>query len=265
MRMIVDGGIKIFYIMNFENTLKQCLLTYPSIYPNALYVYDHLFLTIGNGYEWKDGTLVSNENYCTNVEDAIVKNINFMLVDNNEVLKRMMTHIDNALEKTVERLIRECVRPSFHIKERMADFTVPDWYDENAPHKDFNKFAFYTLSKYSRLYTMPDDVKNDWLCAAKKMVKILEENMDKVKDPENLLPVIKERINNLYNERYNKLKYLNDIYEITGMDTEEVGSGCHSWFQDVYVCRRISDGYTRTFDSIHDMRLINLNDYKEAI
>lgn len=188
--------------MKFEDHLRACLLSFPSIYPTALRVYDHLFIVNGNGYEWIDGELVSDSDYCFNVEDAVVKNINFTLVENNAFLKRMMSVSDNILEKTVERMIEESIKPLFHVEERMKDFTIPEWFNERGRHTDDNRFMFYDLSKYSKLYTIPDNIKDDWLKAAKKMVDILDKNPDKFKDREGIFEQVKERINKLYKERF---------------------------------------------------------------
>lgn len=42
----------------FRQTMKDCLLGYPSIFPNPTDVCAHLFAVNGNGYEWIDGELV---------------------------------------------------------------------------------------------------------------------------------------------------------------------------------------------------------------
>ena len=38
--------------MTLKDTVKSNLIMYPLISPSKLSVYNHLFLTIGNGYEW---------------------------------------------------------------------------------------------------------------------------------------------------------------------------------------------------------------------
>ena len=246
--------------MKFEDNLRYCLLTHPTIHPTALHVYDHLFLVVGNGYEWEDGELVEvcGNDFCKTVEESVVRNIRFTF-EGSDVIKRIIKNVDNILDKTVERMIKESIIPAFHVDERMQDFTIPEWYNENLPHNDFNKFKFYGLSNYSKIFTIPDDVKNDWLIAAKKMIGILEQNQDKFEDTDNLFPEVKKRIESIYNDRYNTIVYYDGEYDIVGKDTEEVGAGCHSWFQDVYVCRNRKNGRTRNFDKfdINKHRLIN--------
>ena len=256
--------------MKVEDQLRKSLLNFPMLFPNALAVYDHLFLVVGNGFEWKDGELVhaceESERFNNmTVKDAILALLQEDIVDDwrdeTSAVRcfikayEPLDDITNYIARHGEDVIKS-VKSIFDIDNRIKDFSIPT-------NRIFTntEYKFYGLSKYSMLYTIPDDVKNDWLREAKRMVDILEENLDKVDDPENLFRQIKERIYFLYNERYDKIIYINDEYEFVEMDTEEVGAGCHSWFQKVYKCRRIRDGYTTTFDYIDDMRQINLNDY----
>jgi len=44
--------------MTVEQTLKDCLHSYPEIFPNKWAVYNHWFAVNGNGYEWVNGELV---------------------------------------------------------------------------------------------------------------------------------------------------------------------------------------------------------------
>ena len=46
--------------MNVKETLKMCLRTYPSIFPNKWAVYHHIFLVNGCGYGWENGELVKS-------------------------------------------------------------------------------------------------------------------------------------------------------------------------------------------------------------
>lgn len=47
--------------MKFEQTL-QCMLDFSGdLYPTRKHCLNHLFCTIGNGYEWKNGELVSDD------------------------------------------------------------------------------------------------------------------------------------------------------------------------------------------------------------
>ena len=39
--------------MKLKTCVKHCIMQYPTLYRNALDVYNHLFYLGGNGYDWK--------------------------------------------------------------------------------------------------------------------------------------------------------------------------------------------------------------------
>ena len=44
--------------MNIDDTVRNMLLTYPGLFMNRLDTYNHLFCTLGGGYEWINGELI---------------------------------------------------------------------------------------------------------------------------------------------------------------------------------------------------------------
>lgn len=44
---------------NFETTVRTSILTFPGLHKNRSDVIQHLFFVVGNGYEWRNGELVS--------------------------------------------------------------------------------------------------------------------------------------------------------------------------------------------------------------
>lgn len=175
--------------MNFRNHLRKVMLTYPSLFPAPICVYDQLFLTIGNGYEWKDGELVCNDenSLCDTVEEAVnrIKDDYFKRIEDiYGISEDVFTGIIERYKKEVENYLYNI----FHIEDIMEDLTVPE-------------FKFYSLSKYSAIANIPDDVHYDWIKAIKDFVDILDENKDKFKDSENLFDGIKERVNSLFAKR----------------------------------------------------------------
>ena len=47
--------------MTIKDTIKSMIIMCPRIFPTKLSVYNHLFLTIGNGYRWENGELISED------------------------------------------------------------------------------------------------------------------------------------------------------------------------------------------------------------
>lgn len=189
--------------MDFKNTLRTSLMMYPSIHPNALTVYDHLFCVIGNGYSWENGELVEHGKKATSVKDAVIKAIEFHLID---PVVDPFDHIDIGLDYIKEILnykykhVIEEIEMIFDVDSRMKDFSfeTPDKYFGYGKHLTVeDKYMLYDICEYSKICNLPDDIKPDWLEAAEKMYEILVANPERVKDDKNLLPKVKERIEEL--------------------------------------------------------------------
>lgn len=47
--------------MTFKDTIKSIIIMFPRLFSTKLSVYNHLFLTNGNGYRWENGELIMEE------------------------------------------------------------------------------------------------------------------------------------------------------------------------------------------------------------
>ena len=84
-------------------------------------------------------------------------------------------------------------------------------------------FVFDDLNEFSALANLPDNIKSDWLCAAKRFVDLIKSHKDLIKDDSNLLDKIDERISNLYkftDENINK--YVS--YAVNKLEFDRVAS-----------------------------------------
>lgn len=205
--------------MTVKSELKHCLLNFPRIFPNALSVYDHWFCVIGNGYEWKDGELSvpykHDKKYSAKTaEQAVINLLQYAIIEDwtdekSTILSIIKAFMEEGPDniKFIQNFVlsqnmqtMDYVEMIFNTKNRMNDFSIP--VDTVLSKRKDYKFTFYPLCKYSRICNIPDDIKDDWLKAAKQMIDIMEEHKDLVKDEDNLFDKIKERVNNLYNERF---------------------------------------------------------------
>ena len=191
--------------MSFKEHLRKVMLTYPRSFPAPICVYDHLFLTIGNGYVWQDGELVYDDenSLCDTVEEAIdnIKNYYFELV---KEIHAIHTKKDGTFDNIVNSYIKETTRyihNILNIDDMLEDMSIPNIYDPALKEGEENKFKFYGLSKYSAIANIPDDVHYDWIKAIKDFVDILDKNKDKFKDSENLFDSVKKRVNTLFKKR----------------------------------------------------------------
>lgn len=183
--------------MNVYKTIKSNLILYPGLFPNAFYVYEHLFCTGGNGFDWKNGQLCDYYDEEFSIEDSVISIIdntidhtpyNLVFLGNDKDLKKGAKSILGELRKNIEN--------AFSWKSKMFDFSFP---------KDYK---IMDLSEYSRICNLPDDIQEDWLQAAKKMYIILINNRNKIDDREGWLDKIGTRIKTLIEKRtkYGKIK-----------------------------------------------------------
>lgn len=119
--------------MTAENTLQWMMDFYSDLFPTRQRCLDHLFCTIGNGYEWVNGELVC--------EDQLNKR--YEMKEQIVCAKAWYEDLYEQRQKVELELARK----------------NPD-YKPNL--KYFHQW--YTLSKkYSFLYNYPADIKPDWL------------------------------------------------------------------------------------------------------
>ena len=111
----------------FEEYIKLSRLAYPSLYPTRARVLDHTFCVIGNGLEWRNGSL-----YRTS--------------------------------EAYERARRE-----------LAAGTKAEFPSEELPA------SFYPMCDYSRMSTVPDDVRPDWLAGVYETIDLVLKSDPKLK------------------------------------------------------------------------------------
>jgi hypothetical protein len=169
--------------MNLKDSVIDSMREYPSISRNKLDVYDHLFLTNGNGYDWVNGELIEPSNEKPNVisiEEAIDKLFNdeFRI---DFTTDRMFLYIEelNKGEKVVkESLQYDLKRYAQDVKTIVnAEKAVNQSLFEIEPIISLDGLKpecfLYPLCEYSKIMNIPDDIKSDWLEGIKELMNYL--------------------------------------------------------------------------------------------
>lgn len=140
--------------MTVETTLQKMFDRYPLMYSTREECFDHLFCTIGNGYEWKWGQLVDRDRGDPDYDEEYERRLN----EDDYSRKRRgrarqsKKNID-AKRKRDERLVKAGILESVGAR------------------------SWYPLSRrYSRLFTIPDDAKDDWKAAVEECKRMLEKD-----------------------------------------------------------------------------------------
>ena len=169
--------------MKLKDSVINSMREYPSISGNKLDVYDHLFLTIGNGYDWVNGELIEPSNEKPNVI-SIEEAIDNLFNDEYRIdltTDRMFFYIGelNKEEKVVkESLQYDLKRYAQDVKTIInAEKLVNQSLFEIEPIISLEglepECTLYPLSKYSKIMNIPDDIKTDWLDGIKELMDYL--------------------------------------------------------------------------------------------
>lgn len=117
--------------MKAEATLQYMADFYPDLFPTRKHALDHLFCTIGNGYDWVNGELVDND---------------------DEYSKRY-------------KLVQDIIKAEFSREVNFWGYHALFEEIAKATGKPNTKYPFhwYPLSrKYSYLFNYPKNIKSDW-------------------------------------------------------------------------------------------------------
>ena len=158
--------------MTIKDTIKSMIITCPRLFPTKLSVYNHLFLTNGNGYRWENGELISedDEENCS-IEDGLES----LFCD-----QLQYDFLEGYLNTTPdsEDIINYFKRRN---KENLELAKVIINYEKIINEKLYlpNKEELYPLCKYAKILNIPDDIKDDWKDALKEFLDFImtsEEN-----------------------------------------------------------------------------------------
>lgn len=179
--------------MKVKDAVKASLMLYPTIQKTKLDVYEHMFLVIGNGYDWVNGELVAEKRVPT-VQEAIEKelNDNFQydlirdynvswnlnefaievqeegeLIDEStkdSITEKYAQKITDRFKKHLETKNRniQIILNAKKIAEEELHYVEDTETAERAKFVNETKELYPLIEKYSYLLNTPDDIKDDW-------------------------------------------------------------------------------------------------------
>lgn len=178
--------------MTFKDTIKSMIIMHPRLFPTKLSVYNHLFLTNGNGYRWENGELISSyykENY--SIEDGLEA------LFNNEFQYHLLESYLNITADT-EDIINYFKRNN---KEKLTLINVILNFENIMNEKLYitNKEELYPLCKSAKILNIPNDIKEDWKDAIKEFLDFI------MTSDENEIIIYRNQYMNELNEVYEKI------------------------------------------------------------
>lgn len=184
--------------MIVKDTLKEMVLTYPRIFNSKLSLYNHLFLTVGNGYVWLNGELCDRYDEGIVLKNSTIDNeiieISIEKVLNNDFSYDLMeTYLDYCEDtKSIINYFRMINKKN--LNQIKTILNVDNIINENLEYSLLKKQDeemlgepfLYPLSQYSAILNIPNDIKNDWKEAIKEFYNFIlnseNENIIKYKE-----------------------------------------------------------------------------------
>lgn len=149
--------------MRAEATLQWMHDFYSDLFPTRKHALDHLFCTIGNGYDWVNGELVEDDKFSKRYR--MIEKVEKAVFDSEEDWWRY--------HEVYQRIIEEKKKEGATNQEILR--LEAKYY-----------FKWYPLSKkYSYLFNYPKDIKPDWKALLDECRELLIAdgiNLDKVGD-----------------------------------------------------------------------------------
>lgn len=140
--------------MTVETTVQEMFDRYPLMYSTREECFDHLFCVIGNGYEWKWGQLVYRDRGGPGYDEEYERKLN------EDDYARKRRGLARQSKKNIE------------ARRKHDSLFVRAGILESA-----GAHSWYLLSRrYSRLFTIPDDARDDWKAAVEECKKMLEKD-----------------------------------------------------------------------------------------
>lgn len=163
---------------SYKNTLLESFLSYPSLYHNKEEkVLEHYFFVIGNGMEWKNGQLVyggfgepkSMEKRIAKIwEDRFHRESTQNMAKTSHILFPEVFPEPINLEEWTEAYYPKTIDDPLLLK--IIDWDIKHHKALFKDKADYKKI--YPICEYSGIYTIPKNVKPDWLAAADKAYQL---------------------------------------------------------------------------------------------
>ena len=159
--------------MTLELTIQYLFNTYPGLFKDRSDCLDHLFCTIGNGFDWKDGELVYGYDDFDKMDEAYLETC---LVDGKAFQHNRLSLRAEAIYyakrrddgRTFEEIERE---------DKWYFDTLPDdVYHRRPRDKRWDFYISGYCEKHAYLFNYPEDIKPDWLAGIEECKALLRED-----------------------------------------------------------------------------------------
>jgi hypothetical protein len=147
--------------MTLDETIRDCVHFYPSLFESRISALDHLYCVLGNGYDWQDGVLVERGTY--KPFEPMVRLEHQRQAREEEFSDALSGVLSDWYVKRAA-VIRRVHENEQAIVTGAMNYTL------------VGKHGFYPLTAIScprHLSEVPDDVQPDWLAGAVEVAELI--------------------------------------------------------------------------------------------
>lgn len=173
-----------------DKAIKKAMLTYPTVYPTRERFLSHVFLVIGNGYDWDNGVLVSYGDRIPKTREEFVSDIVERITNATErsdkFIKDLNDEAGNYGKLDDETLKKITDREKERLSERLEDLqdeltTRYDMFDNiktkaTTRATGYPNPGYYEMNickPYAYICNIPDDIEESWLDGAIEIAELL--------------------------------------------------------------------------------------------
>lgn len=154
--------------------IREAKLAYPSLFGSAASVLNHLYLVIGNGYDWVDGGLVE---ICDDGKGVRVREMLLAGVPESKIKKLVAKEDRERHEEMFGKYDRErrerrkqySLMMRFRLWRLDRELAISS---KNESSKPSGSIHPYPICEYSALWDIPDDAKPDWVAGAYEAARL---------------------------------------------------------------------------------------------
>jgi len=174
------------YVFSLEEKIYVNLMTYGSLFRDRYDVLIHLFFCCGNGYKWKKGELIELDNPVT--ISSIEERDNYIKKFHIEGVKEDIERILELEKVSIEEDVTYSNNRKKHLQFLRQTLEDPDIvnimvafdhasYDQRFENLSNSKKYIKSvhLSEYDMAYTIPKNVKPEYIEAIKETIKHIED------------------------------------------------------------------------------------------
>ena len=172
--------------MMFEKTIQAMYDNYPEFFKDRADCLNHLFCVLGNGWDWKNGQLVS---HWETKKKLKAKDLKARFVDGKAYQHNLMSQLDDAVSFTYRGLLDYELRDkeipkSAHekMKQILREHYIAQGYSATVYHDKPRAERWYFAQcnnwceDYVPLFNIPDDIRPDWKKGLEECLAMIRED-----------------------------------------------------------------------------------------